>query len=148
MIAVIQRVSHAAVHIENQTYSQIGKGYAVLLGICNEDTEEDMQYIVKKILTLRLHANEKGDINTSIDEVEGEVLLVSQFTLCADTSKGRRPSFMKAMHPDNAEPMYLKAVEELKKQDITVKTGKFGAMMNVEIHNYGPVTIVLDSKNP
>jgi D-tyrosyl-tRNA(Tyr) deacylase len=148
MIAVIQRVSHAAVYIENQTYSQIGKGYAVLLGICNEDTEEDMQYIVKKILTLRLHANEKGDINTSIDEVEGEVLLVSQFTLCADTSKGRRPSFMKAMHPDNAEPMYLKAVEELKKQDITVKTGKFGAMMRVEIHNDGPVTIVVDSKNP
>lgn len=148
MRAVIQRVSEASVSIEKETISTIQNGLVVLLGIEEEDEIEDSEWLVKKIAGLRIFADENGNMNLSLKEVDGQVLLVSQFTLHAKTKKGNRPSFIKAARPEKANPLYLKTKKlfdtELRKE---IQTGKFGAMMQVSLVNDGPVTILLDTKN-
>jgi D-tyrosyl-tRNA(Tyr) deacylase len=146
MIAVIQRVSRAKVRVGNEAISSISHGYLILLGVMNDDTPADTEKLIQKIVHLRIMSDEKGHMNRSIVETKGEVIVVSQFTLCADTSKGRRPSFIKAMPPADAEKMYLDFAEKLRSEIQTVLTGKFGAEMAVELVNDGPVTITLDSK--
>jgi D-tyrosyl-tRNA(Tyr) deacylase len=145
MIAVIQRVTKASVTIEDRVMSEIGNGYVILLEIFEDDTEKDIEKIVDKIIHLRVMADQNNKMNLSIEDVKGEILLVPQFTLCADTSQ-RRPSFIRAMEPKKAEALFHHVAGELKKYNIPVKTGKFGAYMNVEIQNDGPVTIIIDTK--
>jgi D-tyrosyl-tRNA(Tyr) deacylase len=147
MIAVIQRVSKARVIVDNSEISSIKHGYLILLGIMNDDSPADTDKLIQKIIHLRIMADENGHMNKSILETKGEVIVVSQFTLCADTSKGRRPSFIKAMTPEEAEKIYLDFTEKLRSEIRTVLTGKFGAEMSVELTNDGPVTITLDSKS-
>lgn len=146
MIALLQRVSSGQVKIKDKIISQIGKGYVILLGIFEKDTEDDLKKLVDKIANLRVMADDKDKMNLSIKDVKGDILVVSQFTLCADLTFGRRPSFLDAKKPEEAEKIYLQFVEELKKQGIPVKTGKFGEYMKVTIVNDGPVTIIIDSK--
>ncbi len=145
MRAVVQRVKKSSVSIDGKKISEINKGYNVLLGIEKDDENEDMDYIINKLLNIRLFDDEDGKINLSIKDVCGEILVVSQFTLIGDARKGRRPSFFNAKNPDDARKMYNDFVEKLK-ENITVKTGEFQADMDVEIINDGPVTILLDSK--
>ena len=147
MIAVIQRVSHAQVSIENSIVAQIGHGFMVLLGITHDDTEVDIDYLVKKIIGLRVFSDSEGKMNLDLKQTNGEVLLISQFTLHASTKKGNRPSFIEAAKPDIAIPLYQKMINEMSAalgQDI--KTGEFGADMQVLLENDGPVTIIIDSK--
>ena len=143
MKALIQRVKDASVTIEGKLYSQIGHGFLILLGIEKEDSEEKIQWLINKIVNLRIFENEEGKMAQSVLDVKGEILVVSQFTLCADCKKGTRPSFDNAMKPDLAEKLYEKFVKELSEK-ITVKTGVFGAMMDVQLINDGPVTIMLE----
>jgi D-tyrosyl-tRNA(Tyr) deacylase len=148
MRVVIQRVSNASVTIDGMVKSKIGKGLLILLGIENEDTQEDIDWLAGKISRLRIFDDESGVMNLSVMDIDGEVIVVSQFTLHANTRKGNRPSYIKAARPDFAIPMYEKFVEKL--EDETgkqVKTGEFGAMMDVELVNNGPVTIIIDTKN-
>lgn len=145
MISLIQRVKKASVHINSECYSEISAGYAILVGIYETDTKTDVEKSVHKILNLRIMSDEEDKMNRSILDTKGEILLVSQFTLCGDISGGRRPSFIKAKKPDDARVMYEYMVELLKKQGVTVKIGKFGNYMDVRIHNDGPVTIIVDS---
>lgn len=147
MIALIQRVSSAQVTIDEQIYSQIDQGYVILLGIFENDTDSDMTKLVDKIINLRIMADEQNKMNKSILDVKGDILLVSQFTLCADVKGGRRPSFIHAMKPEQANSIYNAVIHKLQDKGLKVKTGKFGAMMNVQINNDGPVTIIVDSKN-
>jgi D-tyrosyl-tRNA(Tyr) deacylase len=148
MRVVLQRVSRASVAIDQQVKSAIGNGLLVLLGIEDADTAEDIEWLAKKIAQLRIFNDEDGMMNKSILDVDGEVLVVSQFTLHASTKKGNRPSYIRASKPDFAIPIYHQFVavlsEVLNKE---VKTGEFGADMKVELLNDGPVTIVIDSKN-
>lgn len=146
MIALIQRVSKGAVVIENKPYSQIKKGYVILLGIFDDDGEKDVAKLVDKVVNLRIMSDEQGKMNKSILETRGEVLVVSQFTLAADLTGGRRPSFIKAMKPEKAEELYELFVKKLQDKKLEVKTGKFGESMEVQILNDGPVTIIADSK--
>lgn len=146
MIALIQRVTKGEVIINNQLHSQVGKGYVILLGVFGDDTEADVEKLVDKIVNLRVIADENGKMNRSILDVGEEILLVSQFTLCADTSYGRRPSFIKAKKPKEAEKLYLLLAKKIQERNISVKTGKFAAYMDVQISNDGPVTIIIDSK--
>ncbi len=146
MIALIQRVSKGKVVIENQAHSEIHQGYIILLGICEGDDKEDLLKLVEKIVNLRIMSDKQGKMNQSILETKGEMLVVSQFTLCADITGGRRPSFIKAMKPDEAEKLYRLFIEKLQQHDIPVKTGKFGEYMEIQIFNDGPVTIIVDSK--
>jgi D-tyrosyl-tRNA(Tyr) deacylase len=146
MIAVIQRVKSGRVLIENKVYSQINHGYVILVGFCKEDNENIVSKMAEKIANLRIMADEKGKMNFNISQVKGEILLVSQFTLCADTSQ-RRPSFLRAEKPEIAKKLYQLLIEKLKEKNIPVKTGSFGNYMTVEIINDGPVTIILDSKD-
>lgn len=146
MIALIQRVTKASVSIDNKIYSQIKKGYVILLGIFDFDNQQHIDILIKRIINLRIMADENNKMNFSIKETNNEVLVVSQFTLCADTSKGRRPSFIHAKNPKEAEKLYIKFVKTIKEKGVKVKTGEFGTYMNVKIHNDGPVTIILDSK--
>ena len=146
MIALIQRVSKGKVSIQDKTYSEITKGYTILLGIFEDDSEKDVEKIVDKIINLRIMSDKEGKMNKSIVETNGEILVVSQFTLSADLSGGRRPSFIKAMKPDEAEKLYEFFVKKLRGKGIPVKTGKFGEYMEVHIFNDGPVTIIVDSK--
>jgi D-tyrosyl-tRNA(Tyr) deacylase len=148
MRVVIQRVSNASVTIDGMVKSKIGIGLLILLGIENEDTQEDIDWLAGKISRLRIFDDESGVMNLSVMDIDGEVIVVSQFTLHANTRKGNRPSYIKAARPDFAIPMYEKFVEKL--EDETgkqVKTGEFGAMMDVELVNNGPVTIIIDTKN-
>lgn len=145
MKAVIQLVSKAAVTVEQQDRREIGRGYVILLGVAEGDTEAAMKKMVKKIIDLRLFKDENGKTNLSLEDVGGELLVVSQFTLLADCRKGRRPSFVKAGSPAKAEEMYNAFIEECKTRIDTVKHGEFGANMQVELVNDGPFTIVLDS---
>lgn len=147
MIAVVQRVNQGKVLTNNNLYSKIGKGYVILLGIFDEDTEKDLDKLVEKISTLRVMSDKMGKMNLSIHDAKGEILVVSQFTLCADLSAGRRPSFIKAKNPVDAEKMYEIFVKRLASKGLKVKTGKFGNYMEVQIFNDGPVTIIIDSKN-
>jgi D-tyrosyl-tRNA(Tyr) deacylase len=148
MIAVVQKVSEAKVEIENKIEGQIGVGLMVLLGIENEDRDEDIDWLSRKIINLRIFDDEHGVMNRSLLEVGGDMLLVSQFTLHASTKKGNRPSYIKAAKPDIAIPLYekfiYKAESELGKK---IQTGEFGAMMKVSLCNSGPVTIIIDTKD-
>ena len=146
MIAVLQRVTEASIAVDGNEISRIGNGLLILLGVMDSDSEEDCNYLVNKIVHFRIFNDEKDKMNLSIKDVGGEALVVSQFTLCADWLKGRRPSFVHAAEPKFGKQLYEKFVEQLKAEGITSKTGEFGAMMKVSLVNDGPVTFVLDSK--
>lgn len=146
MIALIQRVSSGSVIIDNKLFSHINAGYVIFLGIFDDDTEKDADKLTEKIVNLRIMADEDDKMNKSILEIKGEILLVSQFTLCADLTFGRRPSFIKAKKPDDAKILYEYLISKLSATGLTIKTGQFGAMMQVKIINDGPVTIIVDSK--
>lgn len=148
MRAVIQRVINASVTIEGKIHSQIGKGLLILLGIEDTDNDEDIQWLSSKIVNLRIFDDADGVMNESVKAQNGEILLVSQFTLHASTKKGNRPSYIKASKPDVAVPLYAKMIQQLS-ADLgkPVGTGIFGADMKVELINDGPVTIVIDTKN-
>ena len=147
MRLVIQRVVNASVKINNELVSAIDKGLLVLLGIEEEDTETDVLYLTQKLMALRIFSDEDEKMNLDVKQVNGSVLIVSQFTLFADTKKGNRPSFTKAAKPNIAIPLYEKFIIETEKLLLKpCKTGKFGADMKVELINDGPVTIILDSK--
>jgi len=145
MIAIIQRVSKSSVSVDGKLIGTINRGYNILLGVLKDDTNEDIDKLVSKIVKLRIFNDECGKMNLSICDIEGEALVVSQFTLVANIKKGNRPSFENAMTPKDAKKMYLKFIAHLK-QFIEVKSGIFGANMSVDILNDGPVTIVLNSK--
>ena len=145
MIAVIQRVSQASVSVDEKIVASIDTGYLVLVGINSGDTERDREYIVKKLLNIRLFPSEAKNIDKSIKDINGQLLLVSQFTLYANCTKGNRPSFTDAMPPDQAKFFYEDFVAECKKQYSRVQSGVFGAMMEVSLVNDGPVTIIIDS---
>jgi len=148
MKVVIQRVSEADVSIDSTCVGEIGIGYLVLLGIENEDTTEDIIWLSNKICNLRVFADSEGNMNKSILDVDGNILLISQFTLHAKTKKGNRPSFIRAANPEIAIPLYEEMVEQLNIDlDKKIETGKFGAMMDIQLINSGPVTIIIDSKN-
>jgi len=148
MRAVIQRVSGASVTIKNEIYNRISNGLLILLGIEDADTQEDIDWLCGKITRLRIFGDEKGVMNLSVQDVNGEILVVSQFTLHASTKKGNRPSYIKAAKPDFAIPMYEKFVKKLEAETgKPVYTGEFGAMMEVGLVNDGPVTIIIDTKN-
>ena len=148
MRLVIQRVSEASVSISGHTVSRIGAGLLLLLGIEHEDTDDDIDWLVKKVAALRIFSDEAGLMNRSIQDIAGELLVVSQFTLHASTKKGNRPSFIRAARPETAIPMYEKFVEALREAtQRPVHTGEFGADMQVALVNDGPVTIWMDSKN-
>ncbi len=146
MKAVIQRVSKAAVSVESEVIASIGPGLVVLLGVQQGDSESDALYLADKVANLRIFADSSGKFNLSVKDIEGQVLVVSQFTLLADARKGRRPNFIAAAHPSVAEPLVLRFTDIVASSGIPVATGRFGAYMSVEIINDGPVTIILDSR--
>lgn len=147
MRVVVQRVSQASVVIDHQEKSRIGWGLLILLGIEQDDSEEDIEWLSKKIAALRIFSDEDGLMNKSVQDIAGEMLVVSQFTLHASTKKGNRPSFIKAARPEKAIPMYERFVEVLQREsERPVLTGEFGADMKVSLLNDGPVTILMDSK--
>jgi len=144
--AVIQRVKRSWVEVEGRVVGSIGRGLNVLLGIGKDDDEKDAEVLAKKIVNLRIFENEKGKFYYSLLDIGGHILVISQFTLYANVRKGRRPSFEEAKAPSEAERLYEFFIERLKDEGIKVEKGIFGAMMNVYIENWGPVTIVMDSK--
>ncbi|MBA7683698.1 D-aminoacyl-tRNA deacylase [subsurface metagenome] len=146
MKALLQRVTGASVNVAGEVVGKIGQGLMVLVGVANEDTEKDVQYLVQKTANLRIFADEEGKFNLSALDIKGELLLVSQFTLLADTRKGRRPSFVGAAPPVRAEELFNYFVEQVSATGLKVATGRFQQYMQVEIHNDGPVTILLDSQ--
>lgn len=148
MIAVIQRVSESSVKIEGKIKAEIGLGLMILLGIEEADGPEDMDWLSKKIINLRIFPDENGIMNRSLLDVQGDILLISQFTLHASTKKGNRPSYIKAAKPDIAIPIYKQMIQTLE-TDLgkSIGTGEFGADMKVSLVNDGPVTIVIDTKN-
>ena len=145
---IIQRVSGAAVHINNNLEGKINAGLLILAGIMPEDTQDDIEWLSKKVVQMRIFGDEEGKMNKSIQDIKGEILLVSQFTLFASTKKGNRPSFTQAAPPVIAIPLYENLIRQLS-QDLgqPIKTGQFGADMQVSLINDGPVTIIIDSKN-
>jgi len=145
MKAVIQRVSRASVSVAGEKVGEIGLGLLALLGVAREDVEEDLEFLADKLATLRIFEDDEGKMNLSLLDVGGELLVVSQFTLLADSTRGRRPSFFDAMAPEDAEAMVGRFVTRLKWKGLKVEQGVFGAMMDVELNNQGPVTIILDS---
>lgn len=146
MIAVIQRVNRGRVSVAGEVTGSIERGLVLLLGVFHYDTEEDARVLADKCAFLRIFNDENGKMNLSVLDVKGDILAVSQFTLCGDCKKGRRPSFINAAPPEMAEELYEKFIEYLKNHNLRVETGIFGAMMDVEIVNDGPVTFVLDSR--
>lgn len=144
MRALLQRVSRASVKIHGQTISEIGKGLLILVGVGHQDGEEQVRFLAEKVANLRIFEDEQGKTNLSIHDVKGEAIVVSQFTLYADSRKGRRPSFTDAALPEIAELLLNQFVELLRGHGIPTQTGQFGAHMLVEIHNDGPVTIWLE----
>ena len=147
MIAVIQRVKRAQVTIGGKVISQIGSGLLVLVGVHKSDTEADVTFLAKKIPELRIFSDAAGKMNLSLLDIQGEVLLVSQFTLCADIYRGRRPSFTETASPEIATGLLEKLINSIREQGVNVQTGEFAASMHVELVNDGPVTFILDSKN-
>ena len=147
MRAVIQRVSQAKVVVDENTVGQINRGFMILLGVHEEDTQADVDYLVGKISKLRVFEDDQQKMNRSIIDVGGEILSISQFTLFADTKKGNRPSFVQAAKPDTAIPLYEAFNEGLRQAGIPVETGIFGADMKCHLVNDGPVTIIIDSQN-
>jgi len=144
MRVLIQRVSKASVTVEAKTISSIGKGLLILLGVGHDDGEEQVQFLAEKVANLRIFEDEQGKTNLSVLDVKGEAIVVSQFTLYADSRKGRRPSFTDAALPEVAEPLVNRFVKLLRGHGVPTQTGKFGEHMLVEIHNDGPVTIWLE----
>ena len=148
MRGLIQRVNHASVAVENQVKSQIGAGLLVLLGIEEEDNQEDIQWLSNKISQLRIFEDDQGQMNLSVNDVDGEIMVVSQFTLHAKTRKGTRPSYSRAAKPDTAIPLYEQFIEQMGKDTgKEIKSGEFGAYMQIQLENDGPVTIMIDTKN-
>ncbi len=146
MRAVIQRVKEARVKVEGEEIARIGKGFLVLLGIGKDDGEQDLDYMTRKIKGLRVFEDEKGKMNLSLKDVDGAVLLVSNFTLYGDCRKGNRPSFDQAAPPEMAQKLFVELAKRLEKEGLPVACGRFGAMMEVLLVNDGPVTLLLDSK--
>lgn len=147
MKAVIQRTNKASVSVEEKVVGEIDHGFVVLLGITHDDTEEDAAYLVNKLVHLRIFEDENEKMNLSLKQVAGKVLSISQFTLYAVTRKGRRPNFLEAAKPDHANELYQYFNQLVEGHGILVETGEFGEMMNVQLTNSGPVTIILDSKD-
>ncbi|MGX7244434.1 D-aminoacyl-tRNA deacylase [Enterococcus quebecensis] len=147
MKAVVQRVTQAEVMIDQKSVGKIDQGFMILLGIHEIDTAEDVAYLIRKISKLRVFEDEAGKMNLSIQDIQGSILSVSQFTLYADTKKGNRPSFIEAARPETAIPLYELFNKQLKELEIHVETGEFGADMAVSLINDGPVTIIIDTKN-
>ena len=146
MIAVVQRVSSANVSINKELFVEIQKGILLLLGVFIDDTEKDLIYSVNKVINLRIFPKNDKNMDLSLKEIGGEILLVSQFTLCGDIKKGRRPSFIKAAAPPKGKKYYLKFIDMLKQEKINVQSGQFGSDMQVQLINDGPVTVIIDSK--
>ena len=147
MKVVLQRVAHASVTVDEKVIGKIQRGFLLLVGVTHDDAMEDMEYLVRKIVQMRIFEDEEGKLNRSIQDIGGEILSVSQFTLYAETKKGNRPSFSKAAPGDVAIEMFEQFNGLLRETGIPVETGQFGADMKVELLNDGPVTILLDSKN-
>ncbi|MCF7826528.1 MAG: D-tyrosyl-tRNA(Tyr) deacylase [Candidatus Marinimicrobia bacterium] len=145
MIAVLQRVSSGEVKISGRSRGKIDKGYVILLGVAEDDSQQDADWLAEKIVGLRIFEDENEKMNLSIKDVEGKALVISQFTLLADYKRGRRPGFTKAARPDKAIPLYEYFMDQLWHQGIEVEKGEFGAEMQVHIMNEGPVTLVMDS---
>ena len=146
MKALLQRVTGASVSVAGETVGRIGRGLVVLVGVASGDTERDAQYLARKTVGLRIFSDEASKFNLSALDIKGELLVVSQFTLLADTRKGRRPSFVEAAPPAQAEVLFEQFVEQARASGLKVETGRFQQYMQVEIHNDGPVTILLDSR--
>lgn len=144
MRALLQRVSKASVTIEGRISGEIGRGFCLLVGFTHGDTPAQVDWVAEKVAGLRLFADDDGKMNLSLEEVGGAVLVVSQFTLYGDTTKGRRPSFIDAARPEHAIPLYQRFLAALSERGLRVASGEFGADMQVEIHNDGPVTLILD----
>lgn len=148
MRALTQRVSRAKVAIGGKTVGEIDKGLVILLGVCQEDTEKEADFLAEKVANLRIMADSQGKMNLSIKDIGGEILVVSQFTLYADASGGRRPSFIKAANPELAKRLYERFIEKLEELGVAkIETGRFGEYMEVEIINDGPVTMMLDTED-
>jgi len=146
MRIVLQRVSQSKVRVENKVVGEIADGLLLFVGITHDDTETDADFLVKKVSQLRIFADEDGKMNNSVQDIGGQILVVSQFTLYANCKKGNRPSFVDAARPEEAEKLYEYFVAKLRELGIDVETGVFGAHMEVEITNDGPVTLILDTK--
>ena len=146
MKALLQRVTRASVSVAGEVVGGIGRGLVIFVGVASGDTEKDANYLVPKIINLRIFADDEGRFNLSALDIKGELLVVSQFTLLADTRKGRRPSFVEAAPPAQAEELFERFVEQARATGLKVETGRFQQYMQVEIHNDGPVTILLDSR--
>ncbi len=147
MIALLQRVSYAEVTVKNQIIGEIDQGLLIFIGVFNHDTEKDVQFLVDKISGFRIFNDENDKMNLSVQDTKGSVLVGSQFTLCADWKKGRRPSFIRAATPEKGEQLYNEFINHLSQKGIHVESGSFGAMMDVKLTNDGPVTFVLDTNN-
>lgn len=146
MVAVVQRVSSSKVRVDENIVGQIGRGLNILLGVKKGDGLEDIKKLVNKIINLRIFKDENDKMNLSLLDIKGEALIISQFTLAGNIKKGRRPSFDSSETPSKAEELYKVFIDEVEKEGIKTATGEFGAMMDVEIHNDGPVTFIVDSK--
>ena len=146
MKVLLQRVNGASVSVAGEVVGRVDRGLVVFVGVASGDTEKDVQYLVQKAVGLRIFADEAGKFNLSALDIKGELLVVSQFTLLADTRKGRRPSFVEAAPPEQAEALFEQFVEQARTTGLKVETGRFQQYMQVEIHNDGPVTILLDSE--
>ncbi|RDI44111.1 D-aminoacyl-tRNA deacylase [Falsibacillus pallidus] len=145
MRVVLQRSKAASVVVENETIGSIDFGFVLLVGVTHEDTFDDAKYLAEKIANLRVFEDQDGKMNLSLKDVGGEILSISQFTLYGDSRKGRRPNFMAAARPEQAEPLYEAFNQMLRDQGIVVETGKFGAKMDVKLTNDGPVTLIIES---
>ena len=146
MVAVLQRASKGKVTVEGRITGQIGTGLVILLGVMKGDTEDDADFLADKVAGFRIFNDEDGKMNLSIRDIEGAALVISQFTLCGDWRKGRRPGFDKAAPPEEGKRLYEYFCEKLRKLEVPVETGEFGAMMDVSLINEGPVTFVMDSR--
>lgn len=147
MKVVVQRCKRASVAVEDEIVGEVGQGLMLLVGITHEDNENDVSWMAEKIAGLRIFEDDSGKMNLSVSDIDGGILSVSQFTLYGDCRKGRRPNFMAAARPEQAEALYDLFNEKLRIAGLTVATGRFGAMMDVSLVNWGPVTIIVDSKN-